>query len=49
LGEIDGFAYGFPCNDFSIVGESKGFDGVYGGLYSYGVNVLDKYFQLLDK
>ena len=43
LGEIDGFAYGFPCNDFSIVGESKGFDGVYGGLYSYGVNVLDKY------
>ena len=43
LGEIDAFAYGFPCNDFSIVGETKGFDGEYGGLYSYGVKVLNKY------
>jgi DNA (cytosine-5)-methyltransferase 1 len=40
LGEIDAFAYGFPCNDFSRVGESKGFDGQYGPLYSYGVEVL---------
>lgn len=43
LGEIDGFAYGFPCNDFSIVGESKGFDGKFGGLYFYGVTVLNIY------
>lgn len=41
LGEIDAFAYGFPCNDFSIVGETKGFKGTFGGLYSYGVKVLD--------
>lgn len=43
LGEIDAFAYGFPCNDFSIVGESKGFDGEFGGLYKYGVNVINRY------
>ena len=24
LGSIDAFAFGFPCNDFSIVGEQKG-------------------------
>jgi hypothetical protein len=24
LGDIDIFAYGFPCNDFSLVGEHKG-------------------------
>jgi DNA (cytosine-5)-methyltransferase 1 len=36
----DGFAFGFPCNDFSIVGESKGLDGQYGPLYSYGINYL---------
>ena len=28
LGEIDALAFGFPCNDFSVVGEQKGFDGV---------------------
>ena len=27
---IDGFAYGFPCNDFSAVGEQKGIDGSFG-------------------
>lgn len=43
LEEIDAFAYGFPCNDFSIVGETKGFDGKFGGLYSYGVKVLNKF------
>lgn len=41
LSEIDAFAYGFPCNDFSIVGEQKGFQGEYGPLYRYGINVLD--------
>jgi DNA (cytosine-5)-methyltransferase 1 len=40
LSDIDAFAFGFPCNDFSIVGESKGMDGKYGPLYSYGVKVL---------
>ncbi|MFY9401950.1 MAG: DNA (cytosine-5-)-methyltransferase [Candidatus Omnitrophota bacterium] len=44
LSPIDAFAYGFPCNDFSIVGEQKGFKGKFGPLYTYGVNVLD-YFK----
>lgn len=43
LGEIDALAFGFPCNDFSVVGEQKGFDGKYGPLYTYGVKVLKKY------
>lgn len=40
LGPIDALAFGFPCNDFSVVGEQRGMDGVYGPLYSYGVQVL---------
>lgn len=40
LDSIDGLAFGFPCNDFSIVGEQKGFKGDYGPLYSYGVKAL---------
>lgn len=40
LPKVDGFAFGFPCNDFSIVGESKGLDGNFGPLYSYGVSLL---------
>ena len=43
LGPIDALAFGFPCNDFSVVGEQKGFNGTYGPLYSYGVKVLEKY------
>ena len=46
LGEIDAFAFGFPCNDFSVVGEQKGFAGKYGPLYTYGVKVLKKYKPL---
>lgn len=42
LAKVDGLMFGFPCNDFSIVGEKKGFDGEYGPLYSYGVKVLRK-------
>jgi len=41
LPPIDAFAYGFPCNDFSIVGEQKGINGNFGPLYTYGVSVLD--------
>lgn len=44
LAPIDALAFGFPCNDFSVVGEQKGMDGVYGPLYSYGVKAL-KLFQ----
>lgn len=44
LPQIDAFAFGFPCNDFSIVGEQKGVHGTFGGLYKYGVDVL-RYHQ----
>ena len=27
LGSIDALAFGFPCNDFSVVGEQLGFKG----------------------
>ena len=40
LPTVDGFLYGFPCNDFSLVGESKGLHGSFGGLYSYGVEYI---------
>lgn len=43
LGPIDAFAYGFPCNDFSIVGEQKGFNGNFGPLYTYGLKVINRY------
>ncbi|MEH7181080.1 DNA cytosine methyltransferase [Neobacillus vireti] len=41
LPPIDGFSFGFPCNDFSLVGETKGLEGEYGGLYKYGIRVLN--------
>jgi len=44
ISDIDTLAFGFPCNDFSVVGEQKGIDGVYGPLYSYGVKIL-KFFK----
>lgn len=40
ISEIDGLAFGFPCNDFSIVGEQKGINGIYGPLYTYGIKAL---------
>lgn len=43
LAPIDALAFGFPCNDYSVVGEQKGMDGVFGPLYSYGVKVLNLY------
>ena len=46
LEPIDALSFGFPCNDYSIVGEQKGMNGNYGPLYSYGVKVL-KEFQPL--
>ena len=44
LGEIDAFAYGFPCNSFSSVGEHKGLaNEKFGQLYWYGIEVLNTY------
>ncbi len=40
IGDIDALAFGFPCNDFSVVGEQKGINGKFGPLYSYGIKVL---------
>jgi DNA (cytosine-5)-methyltransferase 1 len=43
ISKINGFAYGFPCNDFSLVGEHKGIDGAFGPLYSYGIPILKEF------
>jgi len=46
LSPIDALAFGFPCNDFSVVGEQKGVDGSYGPLYLFGVKALRKFKPL---
>lgn len=46
LGPIDALAFGFPCNDFSQVGEKKGLHGTFGPLYTYGVKALQIYHPL---
>ena len=43
LEKFNAFAYGFPCNDFSNVGEHKGLKGKFGPLYSYGVEIMNRY------
>lgn len=43
LEPIDALAFGFPCNDYSVVGEQRGMDGEYGPLYSYGVRALRRF------
>lgn len=40
LSPIDALAFGFPCNDYSLIGEQKGLNGTYGPLYSYGIQAL---------
>ena len=42
LKSVDGLIFGFPCNDFSIVGKSRGTDGKYGPLYKHGIKVLNR-------
>lgn len=41
LPKFDGLSFGFPCNDFSIVGSHKGTEGKFGPLYSYGVKAIN--------
>jgi len=43
ISAIDALAFGFPCNDFSVVGEKKGIEGVFGALYQYGVRALGRF------
>jgi DNA (cytosine-5)-methyltransferase 1 len=42
LPHVDGMAFGFPCNDFSLVGEHKGTTGNYGPLYTYCVDAVKR-------
>ena len=39
---VDGLIFGFPCNDFSVVGESKGLNGNFGPLYKHGIKFLNR-------
>lgn len=41
LPAVDGLAFGFPCNDFSVVGERRGISGEYGGLFQWCVKALE--------
>ena len=43
-GNINGLLFGFPCNDFSLVGKNKKMEGKFGGLYKYACKVLN-YFE----
>lgn len=43
LTPINALAFGFPCNDYSLVGKRKGMEGEYGPLYTYGVKALKKF------
>ena len=43
LPRINAFAFGFPCNDFSVVGEKRGINGEFGALYKNGVRVIDHF------
>lgn len=46
LSGIDAFAFGFPCNDFSMAGKRRGIEGKYGLLYKYGIEVLKRFKPL---
>lgn len=43
VSDVDALAFGFPCNDFSLVGEQKGVDGEYGPLYTYCVKAVNTF------
>lgn len=44
ISSVDALAFGFPCNDFSLVGEQKGVNGEFGPLYTYCAKAL-KFFK----
>ncbi|MBC1486819.1 DNA (cytosine-5-)-methyltransferase [Listeria seeligeri] len=43
LSDIDALIFGFPCNDYSLVGKQKGLNGNFGPLYSYGAKALTEF------
>ena len=46
LPQIDGLVFGFPCNDFSVVGDRRGISGNFGGLYRWGIKGLNLFKPL---
>lgn len=40
--QINALAFGFPCNDFSLVGDQTGMGGKFGSLYQAGVRVIEQ-------
>lgn len=46
LRPVDALAFGFPCNDFSVVGEHRGTDGEYGPLYLHCVDAVRHFSPL---
>lgn len=43
ISAIDILSFGFPCNDYSLVGEKKGLGGSFGPLYKAGVRALNEF------
>ncbi|MCD8316905.1 MAG: DNA cytosine methyltransferase [Eggerthellaceae bacterium] len=43
LSLVDAMAFGFPCNDFSVVGKRKGIEGHFGPLYKYCVAAVEHF------
>lgn len=43
ISAIDILSFGFPCNDFSLIGEKKGLEGEYGPLYKAGIRALNRF------
>ena len=43
LEKIDALAFGFPCNDFSVIGKKAGLNGKFGLMYQYAVTALKKF------
>ena len=44
IGSVNALCFGFPCNDFSVVGKQAGVNGAYGSLYKYCVEAV-KHFS----
>ncbi|MGI9307364.1 MAG: DNA cytosine methyltransferase [Gammaproteobacteria bacterium] len=44
IGDVDALSFGFPCNDFSVVGKKNGVAGGFGALYTYCVEAV-AYFR----
>ncbi len=40
--QINALAFGFPCNDFSLVGDQTGMGGRFGSLYQAGIRVIEQ-------